>query len=153
MSENNSGLWAQVAALLIEAPFVVSLGGKVLEIGQGRARTCLPYGAHLVGDPDTGIVHGGVITAMLDQTCGIAVGTALTPIVPFATLDLRIDYMKPATPHADILFEAECLKVTHEIVFTRGLAYQTARDQPIALSTGAFMLNRSGSADWLKAGA
>jgi uncharacterized protein (TIGR00369 family) len=123
--------------------FVVSLGGEILDVGKGRARTRLPYADHLVGDPDTGVVHGGVITAMLDQTCGIAVASALKEIMPFATLDLRIDYMKPATPHADIHVEAECLKVTHEVAFTRGIAYQTSRDEPIALSTGAFMLIRA----------
>jgi uncharacterized protein (TIGR00369 family) len=123
--------------------FVVSLGGEIVEVGKGRARTRLPYAPHLVGDPDTGVVHGGVITAMLDQTCGIAVASALKEIMPFATLDLRIDYMKPATPHADIHVEAECLKVTHEVAFTRGIAYQTSRDEPIALSTGAFMLIRA----------
>jgi uncharacterized protein (TIGR00369 family) len=122
--------------------FVASLGGEVLEVSRGFARTRLPYAAHLVGDPDTGVVHGGVITAMLDQTCGIAVGSALKEFVPFATLDLRIDYMKPAEPHRDIVIEAECLKVTHEIAFTRGIAYQESRDAPIALSTGAFMLIR-----------
>jgi uncharacterized protein (TIGR00369 family) len=150
MSEKNPGRF--LAALMGNTAFVASLGGEILEIGRGHARTRLPYSAHLVGDPDTGVVHGGVITAMLDQTCGVAVASALTTMMPFATLDLRIDYMKPATPHADILFEAECLKVTHEVAFTRGLAYQSSRDQPIALSTGAFMLIRGVSSGSAKTG-
>jgi uncharacterized protein (TIGR00369 family) len=131
-----------MAARMGNTAFVFSLGGEVLEVSKGFSRTRLPYAAHLVGDPDTGIVHGGVITAMLDQTCGIAVGSALKEFIPFATLDLRIDYMKPAEPHCDIFIEAECLKVTHEIAFTRGIAYQDSREAPIALSTGAFMLIR-----------
>lgn len=142
MSEDNPAISPFMAARLGNTAFVASLGGEVVEIARGRVRTRLPYSPHLVGDPDTGVVHGGVITAMLDQTCGIAVASALTRIMPFATLDLRIDYMKPATPNADILFEAECVKVTHEVAFTRGVAYQISRDEPIALSTGAFMLTR-----------
>jgi uncharacterized protein (TIGR00369 family) len=130
------------AARLGGTAFIVSLGGEILEIGKGKSRMRLPYAPHLVGDPDTGVVHGGVITAMLDQTCGVAVASALKELMPFATLDLRIDYMKPAKPHTDIFVEAECLKVTHEVAFTRGLAYQTSREEPIALSTGAFMLIR-----------
>ena len=141
MSEEKTGDFR--AASMGGTAFIVSLGGEILDFGKGRARTRLPYAPHLVGDPDTGVVHGGVITAMLDQTCGIAVASALKELMPFATLDLRIDYMKPATPHADIFVEAECLKVTHEVAFTRGLAYQTSRDEPIALSTGAFMLIRA----------
>jgi uncharacterized protein (TIGR00369 family) len=146
MTENTPGLSPFVAARMGNTAFVASLGGEIVEITRGHARTRLPYGPHLVGDPDSGVVHGGVITAMLDQTCGIAVASALTTMMPFATLDLRIDYMKPATPGAEILFEAECLKVTHEVAFTRGLAYQGSRDEPIALSTGAFMLIRGAKA-------
>jgi uncharacterized protein (TIGR00369 family) len=140
--EDMSDLQKFAGARLGGTAFIQSLGGEVVEITRGRGRMRLPYAPQLVGDPDTGVVHGGVITAMLDQTCGIAVASALNEIMPFATLDLRIDYMKPAEPHADIFVEAECLKVTHEVAFTRGIAYQTSRDQPIALSTGTFMLIR-----------
>lgn len=142
MGSGEDDLQKFVGARMGGTALVQSLGGEVLEIAKGRGRMRLPYAPHLVGDPDTGVVHGGVITAMLDQTCGIAVGSALNEIMPFATLDLRIDYMKPATPHADIFVEAECLKITHEVAFTRGIAYQTSPDEPIALSTGTFMLIR-----------
>lgn len=145
MSETVSQDLRVIAERIGATPFVASLGGEIVHIEPGLARTRLPYAPHLVGDPDTGVVHGGVITAMLDQTCGIAVATALHEILPFATLDLRIDYMKPAEPKVDIVVEAECLKVTHEVAFTRGIAYQTSPDQPIALSTGAFMLIRAGA--------
>ena len=144
MAEDNSDIQKFAAARLGGTAFFVSLGAEVLEIARGRARSRLPYAPHLVGDPDTGVVHGGAITAMLDQTCGMAVASALKELMPFATLDLRIDYMKPAEPHADIFIEAECLKVTHEVAFTRGIAYQSSAEQPIALSTGAFMLIRAG---------
>ncbi len=86
------------------------------------------------------MVHGGVITAMLDQACGMAIGSALDTPMAMATLDLRIDYMKPATPGADILIESECLKITHEIAFARARAYHTALEDPIAIATGTFML-------------
>lgn len=121
-------------------PFFAAIGGEMLEIGGGRARARVPYGQDLVGDPDTGVVHGGVITAMLDHMGGAAVMSALASPRPIATLDLRIDYMKPAAPHADIVVEAHCVKVTREIAFVRGSAYQSDPDAPIALCTGAFML-------------
>ena len=57
----------------------------------------------------------------------MAVVSALREAMPFATLDLRIDYMKAAAPHEDLLFESECLKIAREIVFARGLAYQADR--------------------------
>lgn len=143
MAENQADSPKFSAERLGHTAFILSLGGEVQEIRKGRARTRLPYAPHLVGDPETGVIHGGVITAMLDHTCGMAVLSALKEIMPFATLDLRIDYMKPAEPNADVFIEAECLKVTHEVAFTRGIAYQTSREEPIALSTGAFMLTRA----------
>ena len=142
MSQSTADPASLASARMGNTAFVASLGGEMLEAKKGFARMRLPYAPHLVGDPETGVVHGGVITAILDQTCGIAVATALKELMPFATLDLRIDYMKPAEPNQDIFVEAECLKVTHEVAFTRGVAYQHSRDEPIALSTGAFMVIR-----------
>jgi len=121
-------------------PYVAGLKGEALELKDGLARMKLPYGPHLVGDPDTGVVHGGVVTGMLDHTSGMAVMAALREPIAIATLDLRIDYMKPAAPDADLFFEARCLKVTHRIAFARGVAYQTGVDDPVAISTATFML-------------
>jgi len=123
-------------------PYVAGLKGEALELADGLARMKLPYGSHLVGDPDTGVVHGGVVTGMLDHASGMAVMAALSEPIAIATLDLRIDYMKPATPGTDLFFEARCLKVTHRIAFARGVAYQARVDDPVAISTATFMLMR-----------
>ncbi|MBX3705773.1 MAG: PaaI family thioesterase [Pseudomonadales bacterium] len=102
----------------------------------------VPYAEHLVGDPDTGVIHGGVLTALLDNTCGIAVrppgGDAEGYAI--ATLDLRIDYMGSAEPHRDIFAEAVCYKRTRNIAFVRASAYQHSPDEPIATCVAAFML-------------
>jgi uncharacterized protein (TIGR00369 family) len=137
--------WLDHAARMMgQTPFLAGLGGEMLEVSAARARTRVPYGPHLVGDPATGVVHGGVITGLLDHTGGMAVMGVLREPVPIATLDLRIDYMKPATPGLAILAEVRCLKVTHEIAFVRGAAFHTDADDAIALCTGAFMLIRGG---------
>ena len=123
-----------------QTPFLRALGGELLEFKKGLGRLHLPYSDKLVGNPETGVVHGGVITAMLDQACGMAIGSALDAPMAMATLDLRIDYMKPATPNTDILIESECLKITHEIAFARARAFHASLEDPIAIATGTFML-------------
>lgn len=128
-------------------PFLASIGGEILEMRGGAARARIPYGPTLVGDPDTGVVHGGVVTALLDHMGGAAVMSALQQPMPIATLDLRIDYMKPAAAGADIFAEARCLKVTHEVAFVRGSAYQADPNDPIAICTATFMITR-GAQPW-----
>jgi acyl-coenzyme A thioesterase PaaI-like protein len=47
--------------------------------------------------------------------------------------------MHPAEPYKDVFGFAECYRVTENIIFTRGYAYQDNPDEPIAHVVGAFM--------------
>jgi uncharacterized protein (TIGR00369 family) len=123
-----------------QTAFLRALGGELVEFEGGRGRMRLPWSEKLVGNPHSGVVHGGVITAMLDQACGMAIGSALRAPMAMATLDLRIDYMKPATPRSDLLIESECLKITREIAFARARAYHDTPEDPVAIATATFML-------------
>ena len=119
--------------------FASKLGGISEAPGAGRSRLRLPYSNKLIGNPDTGVVHGGVITGFLDQCCGMSVGSMLSSPRGFATLDLRIDYMKPAQVGREIIFEGHCLKIAREVAFTRGYAFHDSIDDPIAIATATFM--------------
>jgi uncharacterized protein (TIGR00369 family) len=125
-------------------PYVNALGGEVFVLAPGKVRMRLPYSLKLVGDPDTGVVHGGVITGFLDQSCGMAIGSKMSEPGSFATLDLRIDYMKPAKPNLDLTFDGECIKIAHEVAFARAFAYQESIDDPVAIATGTFMFTNTG---------
>lgn len=117
------------------------LGMVVVELRAGHALTRMAYENRLVGNPITGVLHGGVVTAFLDTSCGLAVMAGTGNDIPPATLDLRIDYMRPAAPHQDMFASAECYKVTQHVAFVRGLAYQDTFRNPIATCVGAFMVN------------
>ena len=118
-----------------------ALGMRVLEMTAAGVAIELPYDPKLVGNPDTGTLHGGAITALLDGCSGAAVFAALTELVPIATLDLRIDYLKPAEPGKPVIAKASCYKMTHNVAFTRAVAYQDDPDNVIAHSVGTFMLS------------
>ena len=105
----------------------------------GEAWTSLPYRPVFVGDTNTGVIHGGVVTAMLDESCGMAVQLALDGSRAIATLDLRIDYQKPATPGLDIKAHSICYRTTRSIAFVRATAYQESEDDPVATATACFM--------------
>jgi uncharacterized protein (TIGR00369 family) len=105
-----------------------------------EAWSSLPYRPAFVGDTGTGVLHGGVVTAMLDESCGMAVQLALDGTRALATLDLRIDYQKPATPGLAIRAHSLCYRVTRSIAFVRSTAYQESEDDPVATATACFML-------------
>src|SRR5438477_618853 len=106
----------------------------------GEAWSSLPYRSVFVGDTGTGVLHGGVVTAMLDESCGMAVQLALDGTRAIATLDLRIDYQKPATPGLEIKAHSICYRVTRWIAFVRATAYQESEDDPVATATACFMI-------------
>ncbi len=118
-----------------------ALGMQLLELDRSQAIFKLPYDAKLVGNPDTGVLHGGAITALLDATSGASVFAALTEWVPIATLDLRIDYLRAAEAGRDVMARATCYKTTRNVAFTRAVAYHDDPDDPIASSVGTFMLS------------
>lgn len=117
-----------------------ALGLRVVDFGPGQAWLQLPYDPKLIGNTQTGVLHGGAISSLLDAACGAAVFMKLASASRIATLDLRIDYLKPATPDRDVLCKAECYKLTRHVAFVRGLAYHDAEADPIAAAAGSFMI-------------
>lgn len=122
-------------------PWARELGFEVTRIEKGHVWGRQPWGEHLVGDPDTGVIHGGVITTLLDNLSGMACSAALEEFRFVATLDLRIDYMRPAEKGREIIGEAECYHITKSVCFTRAWAYHENRDKVIATAAGAFAVN------------
>jgi len=127
-------------------PHNKALGMQLLVLERGEAKFLLPYDAKLVGNPDTGVLHGGAITALLDAASGASVFAALTDWVPIATLDLRIDYLRAAEAGRDVLCLATCYKRTRNVAFTRAIAYHDDPADPIASSVGTFMLSTKSGA-------
>ena len=105
-----------------------------------------PYREDLIGDPETGVLHGGVVTALLDHACGIAAFSGLGAMDTPATLDLRIDYMRPATPGRDVIAEAECQRSEGLIIFVRASAHDGDPDDPVAIAQAAFMITKASQA-------
>ncbi|MAK62572.1 MAG: thioesterase [Ponticaulis sp.] len=122
-------------------PYARTLGFELVDLEPGRAVAKAPYKPEMVGDVETGIIHGGVITALLDNLSGVAAISALTEMRSTATLDLRIDYMRPADVGRDIMAEAECYHMTRTVAFTRAWAYHDSKDRVIATASGTFALN------------
>lgn len=127
--------------LLAGLPHAKALGLRLLDGPEGVARALLPYSPDIIGDPETGVIHGGAVTALLDTVCGVAVMAG--PARPFstATLGLRVDYMRPATPGEDLIADAQCHRTTRHVAFVEATAYHPdAPERPIARASASFIL-------------
>ncbi|MFN3994442.1 MAG: PaaI family thioesterase [Tabrizicola flagellatus] len=125
-------------------PHSHALGMQLEAIGEGQATIAMPYDPALVGDPETGVIHGGAVSALMDTACGAAVMSHPQAGISTATLDLRIDYMRPATPGQTIRTRAECHHVTRSVAFVRAVATDDDESRPVAMATGAFTVERKG---------
>lgn len=126
-------------------PHNKALALQVIEFSPGVATIRLPYAPHLVGNPESGVLHGGAITSLLDAASGACVFLRLMKPIPVATLDLRIDYLRPAEPGRDVVARAECYHLTRYVAFVRASAYHDDPAQPIASASGTFMLQTAGT--------
>ena len=107
--------------------------------GPDWCELALPYQRNLIGDPATGILASGPIITMMDMAAGISIWLKTGTFVPNATVDLRVDYLRPAEPGKTVIGHGECYKLTRRIAFVRGEAHEGDPARPIAHVAGTYM--------------
>ena len=107
--------------------------------GEDWAELSLPYDERLVGMPDGGIIASGPIISLMDMATSIAIWVRLGRFRHQATLDLRVDYLRPAVPGRTIIGRGQCYAVTKSIGFVRGIAHDGDPEDPVANVTVTFM--------------
>lgn len=121
---------------------LIGVGYHAHGIGEGETwvELALPYAAELVGDPATGIIASGPIATLMDMATSMAVWRARGFFAQQATLDLRIDYLRAATPGRTVIGRGDCHRLTRSVAFVRGEAHDGDPADPLALVSGTFML-------------
>ena len=134
----------RIAAALESLPHNAKLGIHMVDIAPGRCTTYIEFRPELVGDPSRGVLHGGVVTTLIDATAGAAVYTSIPAGKSLATLDMRIDYLKPTEPDKRLYATAELYRLTRRIAFVRTSAYQDDPENQVAHCAASFMVGSLG---------
>lgn len=116
-----------------------ALGLEYRASGPNWMELGLPWREELVGMPESGVLASGAIVSLIDTASGGSVWMALGFFVPIVTLDLRLDYMRPAVKGETVIARCECVKLTRQIAFIRGIAHGGDPERPIAHSAATFM--------------
>ena len=132
--------------LIDHTPHARHLGIRVVRTGPCEAVLKLPYRAELVGDPTRGVVFGGAITTLLDHCSGLAAACAMETFQAIATVDLRVDYLRAAAPGLDLYGHVTCYKMTKNVAFIRGVAYEHDPADPFASCQGTLMVGANPTA-------
>jgi uncharacterized protein (TIGR00369 family) len=119
-----------------------ALGILYIAHGEDWVELGLDYAERLVGVRETGVLASGPIISLMDMATSMAIWVRLGRFRHQATLDMRVDYLRPATPGRRIHGRGECYRVTNSVGFVRGLAHDGDAADPVAHVTGSFMFTK-----------
>lgn len=108
--------------------------------GENWVELALPWRPELVSIPEAGTMATGAIVSLIDTCSGTAVWTRMGGFRPIVTVDLRIDYLRPAEQGETVIARCECYKLTRKVAFVRGVAHGGDPGRPVAHSAATFMI-------------
>ena len=120
-------------------PHARECGMVVDALDEAGARASMPYRDAWLGDTERGVYHTGVITTLVDTVSGLAAVAGAGRFETIATLDLRMDFLRPAAKGKDLHVHASCYRLTRSIAFVRASAWQDDEREPVAVSKATFM--------------
>ena len=129
----------EAAKFLLRHGHTAKLGLRYLDHGPDWVELELPWREDLVGEAEREILASGPIISLLDMASGLSIWTAHGSFVSIATLDLRVDYQRPARRRTDVIAHVECYKLTNSAAFVRGYAHDGDPEDLVATMSGVFM--------------
>jgi uncharacterized protein (TIGR00369 family) len=120
------------------SPHIVECGMEVLEISAAATVMSLPYRGDWLGDIDSGRLNPGIISVLVDSAAGLALLAHIGHAERIATLDLRMDHLRPAFRGSAVHCRAQCYRLAATIAFVRAEVWQDDPQQPIANASLVF---------------
>lgn len=108
----------------------------VHKANESSVEVFMPYQESIVGNPETRVLHGGAIFALMDQAGGLAGACAIYPefeITP--TIDMRVDHIRAPEVGYGVVCHAECYRLSQHVVFVR-MSVVEERNPETLVATG-----------------
>ncbi len=136
---NNARDW-----LTHEHSLFQSLNLEPALLGRGKATFVMDLPEAFTDEHD--VIHGGLMTIIIDSIFGLTVFTALEELKPIATINLRIDYIANAKAGARAVCAAHCIAVNDDVAYVSGDLKIEDSGRLLATAAGAFMVGTRGPA-------
>jgi uncharacterized protein (TIGR00369 family) len=125
-----------------EFPFHLLLGVRVDHLGEDCVRLFIPYKDQLIGHAKRSMIHGGVISSLVDICGGFAVWTHCKPEDHIATITLSVDYLRPAKAF-DLYAEARIRLLGNKVGNAHVVVWSAGnRETHIAEGRGVYNIKR-----------
>ena len=79
-----------------------------------------------------GVVHGGVLTTLMDEATAHAIATVRGLEAPIATVDMNVSFLSPARPGDELECEARALRVGSSVAFVEAEVRRRGRGDLVA---------------------
>jgi len=134
-----------IVDLFNRTPFLQLLGIEVTEANEGHAEARLPFDDSLRSNEHGSVMHGGVTYALADTTGGAATISLVQDVAP--TIDMRIDYLAPAT--TDLYASADVIRHGSSVSMVQVDVFDD-EDQRVATAQGTYKTSGQGAeTPWL----
>lgn len=124
-------------------PHSRDLGMAIVPTEGPQARMRLLPQPHLLDDNGVSVASS-VLYSLADSAAGLAVFAATRTLTPIATLDLRMNYLRPAPADHALVVDAKCEAVTDDVAFVRCLVHSEGSPEPVAAGDATFMRGTRG---------
>ena len=129
----------EARALFEQWGFSGHVGLKYHAHGPDWVELAVDWRPELTVDTDQSLLASGPVITLMDLAGGAACWTRMGEFVPLATIDLRVDYLRPSPKGARVYGFAECYHLTRRVAFVRGVAHNGDRDDPLAFVAATFI--------------
>jgi len=137
MTEDDYALFREL--IENELPFNRFLGIRLVSLERGVCKLRIPYKTDLLGDTRRKALHGGVISTLVDTCGGFAIWSLCQLQDKISTIDLCVDYLKPAI-ECDLLAESRVRLLGNRVGNAATVVYSNAAT-PVIVAEGRSVYN------------